>query len=256
MRDIQSEPDARGISIDQVGISGLRLPTTLRDGQIHQSGIASVALTVGLQPDRRGTHMSRLVQIAGEYLSEFDPRELPIVLKALRATLDSPSAALTIQLPVAMSVDAPTTGLRSHNVIDVTFEGTADAGGARVSTVVQATTTSLCPCSKEVSDYGAHNQRSIVNVTVHGDDDDPYPVTIDSIYELIAASGSCPVTPLLKRPDERHVTMQAFDKPVFVEDIIRDISVYLRSVGALHSVTVRNLESIHEHDAIAALTYS
>ena len=130
-----------------------------------RAGIASVALTVGLQPDRRGTHMSRLVQIAGQYLSEFDPRELPIVLKALRATLDSPSAALSIQLPVAISVDAPTTGLRSHNVIDVTFEGTADAGGARVSTVVQATTTSLCPCSKEVSDYGAHNQRSIVNVT-------------------------------------------------------------------------------------------
>jgi GTP cyclohydrolase I len=146
--------------------------------------------------------------------------------------------------------------MKSHNVIDVTFSGQSGADGGRVTTTVSATTTSLCPCSKEISDYGAHNQRSVVTVSVEGDGDDPYPVSILHLYELIAAAGSCPVVPLLKRPDERHVTMQAYDKPVFVEDIVRDISGALRDLDVPHSVNVRNLESIHEHDAVAQVIWT
>lgn len=256
MRDIQSEFDARGIAIDQVGIAGLRLPTTMSDGHLEQSGIATVELTVGLQGDRRGTHMSRLVQVASQQLAEFEPGELPIVLKTLRAVLDAPTASLTIGLPVAVEVKAPVTGMASNNVIDVAFTGISAARGSRITTTVTATTTSLCPCSKEISDYGAHNQRSLVTVSVEGDGDDPYPVAVLPLYELIATSGSCPVVPLLKRPDERHVTMQAFDRPVFVEDIIRDISQALRAQEVPHSVAVRNLESIHEHDAVATCSWS
>lgn len=256
MRDIQSEADTRGIAIDTVGISGLRLPTTLRDGHLEQAGIATVELTVGLQSERRGTHMSRLVQLAGHHLTEFEPRELPVILKTLRAVLDAPTSSLTIALPVAISVESPVTRMKSHNVIDVTFSGQSGADGSRVTTTVSATTTSLCPCSKEISDYGAHNQRSVVTVRVEGDGDDPYPISVPHLYELIAASGSCPVVPLLKRPDERHVTMQAYDKPVFVEDIVRDISAALRDLDVPHSVNVRNLESIHEHDAVAQVTWT
>jgi GTP cyclohydrolase I len=256
MRDIQSEPDSRGVSIDSVGISALRMPTTFRDGHLEQAGIATVELTVGLQSERRGTHMSRLVQLAGQHLTEFEPRELPVVLKTLRAVLDAPTSSMTITLPVAISVQAPVTRMASYNVIDVTFSGQSGTDGSRVTTTVSATTTSLCPCSKEISDYGAHNQRSVVTVSVEGDGDDPYPVSILHLYELIAGSGSCPVVPLLKRPDERHVTMEAYDKPVFVEDIVRDISGALRDLEAPHSVSVRNLESIHEHDAVASARWT
>jgi GTP cyclohydrolase I len=255
MRDIQSESDTRGIAIDSVGISGLRMPTTFRDGHLEQVGIATVELTVGLQAERRGTHMSRLVQLAGHHLTEFEPRELPVILKTLRAVLDAPTSRLTIALPVAVPVKAPVTRITSHNVVDVAFSGQSGADGSRVTTTVNATTTSLCPCSKEISDYGAHNQRSVVTVSVEGDGDDPYPVSILHLYELIAASGSCPVVPLLKRPDERQVTMQAYDKPVFVEDIVREISEALRADEVPHSVNVRNLESIHEHDAVATLSW-
>lgn len=251
MRDIQAEPDDRGIGIDNVGITNLRLPSTFSDGHIIQTGIAKVEMTVSLQADRRGTHMSRLVQLAGERLTEFDPRESPITIKALRTLLDAPQAAMTYSIPVSVTVTAPASGLTSSNVIDLTVAATGNAGGTTVTTTVAATTTSLCPCSKEISDYGAHNQRSLVTVTVEGADDNPYPFSTFHIYNLISESGSCPVVPLLKRPDERHVTMRAYDNPAFVEDIIRTISGTLREHGLSHGVRVLNLESIHEHDAVA-----
>lgn len=254
-RDIQAERDHRGIQIEEVGVSNLRLPSTFIDGHITQPGIATVKLTITLQADRRGTHMSRLVQLAAERLTRFDPREAAITIKALRAVLDAPRGAISYTIPVGFRVTAPVSGLASSNVIDLTITASGDSLGTTVITTVTAITTSLCPCSKEVSDYGAHNQRSQVTVAVEGTDDDPYPLSAARVYDLITAAGSCPAIPLLKRPDERHVTMQAYEKPVFVEDIIRDISSPLRAQGIAHQVRVRNFESIHEHDAVAATSF-
>jgi GTP cyclohydrolase I len=116
--------------------------------------------------------------------------------------------------------------------------------------------TTLCPCSKAISDYGAHNQRSEITLQVAGTADAPYPLPVHEMVALLRAAGSAPVIPLIKRPDERVVTMQAYDHPAFVEDTIRDISLVCREKGLNHTVRAKNLESIHSHDAVASLTYT
>ena len=128
-------------------------------------------------------------------------------------------------------------------------------GAFRLSTTVTSQVTSLCPCSKAISDYGAHNQRSDVTLKVEGDGDDPYPLSVRRVVEFIRRVGSCPVFPLVKRPDERAITMAAFDHPAFVEDMARDLSWRMRDLGINHTISVRNLESIHSHDAVARLRW-
>ncbi|GHF57407.1 MULTISPECIES: GTP cyclohydrolase I FolE2 [Streptomyces] len=256
MHDIQNEPDRRGIAIDEVGISGLRYPLTFDDGYTRQQGIADISATVGLQADRRGTHMSRLIALVHEEVATLTPQEFPIALKRGLALLDAPALTLTLSLPIATAVTAPASQRESWQTHDVTVTGRITASGCTVTTSVTTHVTSLCPCSKAISDYGAHNQRSEITLEITGTDDTPYPLLVHEIIQLLRATGSAPVIPLIKRPDERVVTMQAYDHPVFVEDIIRDISLTCRDKGLTHTVTAKNLESIHSHDAIATLTYN
>ncbi|MGW5258164.1 GTP cyclohydrolase FolE2 [Streptomyces sp. NPDC004012] len=256
MHDIQNEPDSRGIAIDEVGISGLRYPVTFDDGHTRQQGIADIAVTVALQAERRGTHMSRMIALVHEEAATLTPQELPTVLKRGLTLLDAPALTLTFTLPVATPVTAPASGQESWQTHDVTVTGRIDEGGCTVATAVTTHVTSLCPCSKAISDYGAHNQRSEITLEVTGTSDTSYPLPVHEMITLLRNSGSAPVIPLIKRPDERVVTMQAYDHPVFVEDIIRDISLTCREKGLTHTVQAKNLESIHSHDAIATLTYT
>lgn len=256
MHDIQNEPDNRGIAIDEVGISGLRYPITFDDGHIRQQGIADISVTVALQADRRGTHMSRMIALVHEEVATLTPQELPLALKRGLSLLDAPVLTLTLVLPLATSVTAPASRQESWQTHDVTISGRITPNGCTVTTSVTTDVTSLCPCSKAISDYGAHNQRSQITLQVSGSADAPYPLPVHEIVELLRATGSAPVIPLIKRPDERVVTMQAYDHPVFVEDIIREISLACRRKGLPHAVKAKNLESIHSHDAIAALTYT
>ncbi|MGW1802208.1 GTP cyclohydrolase, FolE2/MptA family [Streptomyces sp. NPDC001984] len=256
MHDIQNERDGRGIAIDEVGISGLRYPVTFDDGHTRQQGIADIAVTVALQAERRGTHMSRMIALVHEEVATLAPQELPIVLKRGLTLLDAPALTLTLSLPIATPVTAPASGQTSWQTHDVTVTGRIDEGGCTVTTAVTTHVTSLCPCSKAISDYGAHNQRSEITLEVTGTSDTPYPLPVHEMVALLRTSGSAPVIPLIKRPDERVVTMQAYDHPVFVEDIIRDISITCRQKALNHTITAKNLESIHSHDAIATLTYT
>ncbi|CAM5526018.1 GTP cyclohydrolase I FolE2 [Streptomyces griseomycini] len=251
MHDVQNEYDSRGIEIDEVGIAGLRFPVAFDDGVTKQSGIADAAVTVRLQADRRGTHMSRMVALAQDELATLDPRDMPHVLKEGAALLDTPTVKITVSMPFAQRVAAPATGKESWQVHNLTIEGLLEDGQARVTTTVMTEVTSLCPCSKAISDYGAHNQRSEISLSVTGYGDTPYPTPVDEAVAVLRASGSAPVVPLVKRPDERVLTMQAYDHPVFVEDMARTVSAECRGRGLRHSVKVRNLESIHSHDAIA-----
>ncbi|MEW2130642.1 GTP cyclohydrolase, FolE2/MptA family [Streptomyces sp. NPDC005435] len=256
MHDIQNEPDSRGIAIDEVGISGLRYPLTFDDGHTRQNGIADIAVTVCLQADRRGTHMSRMIALVHEEVATLTPQELPIALKRGLTLLDAPALTLILTLPIATPVTAPASGQESWQAHDLTVTGRIDDSDCTVTTAVTTHVTSLCPCSKAISDYGAHNQRSEITLEVTGAADAPYPLPVHEMVHLLRTAGSAPVIPLIKRPDERVVTMQAYDHPVFVEDMIRDISLACRKKGLNHAIQARNLESIHSHDAIATLTYN
>lgn len=253
--DIQDEPDARGIEIDEVGVAGVRYPIQFNDGSTFQGGVASVDVTVRLPSDRRGTHMSRMVELVHEHLREFDPRELPTILKAAAVRLEVDAVTLAISLPIAFEVVAPESGIRAWQASDVAIVAGIDAGDVEVETTVYTDVTSLCPCSKAISDYGAHNQRSRVGLSVRGSADDVYPLAVRRQFDMIREVGSTPVFPIIKRVDERVVTMWAHDKPAFVEDMARDLSEGCRTFGLAHSVSVRNFESIHSHDAVARVSW-
>ncbi|MCH9729236.1 MAG: GTP cyclohydrolase FolE2 [Actinomycetia bacterium] len=254
--DIQNQLDDRGIPIDEVGISGLRYPVVFDDGELSQSVIADLEITVGLPADRRGTHMSRMVQAADTHLQVINPREFAAALKILADLLDASTARVSAALPVAVRVAAPTSGQEAWQVHDVHLRGDLSDDSYTLETTVSVDVTTLCPCSKAISDYGAHNQRSRVSLTVQGSGDAAYPVPVSTLIEIIRANSSCPVFPVVKRPDERAVTMAAYDKPMFVEDLLRDVSGQCRALELAHRVEARNIESIHSHDAVARLSWT
>jgi len=254
--DVQDEVDVRGIELNDVGISRLRYPTEFLDGTTRQAGIGSFDVLVTLPSDRRGTHMSRMVQLVHDHLASINPRELPLVMKRVAAKMEIDKAQIRIALPVATSVTSPVSGLEAFQASDLELNAVIDGGTFTLLTSITTQVTSLCPCSKTISDYGAHNQRSDVTVTISGSEDDPYPVEAAQLVDLIRSVGSCAVYPLVKRPDERAITMSAYDHPAFVEDMARDLSLDLRSKNVGHSVSIRNLESIHSHDAVASVSWS
>lgn len=251
--DMQSEPDARGVAIDQVGIVGLRHPVIFDDGTTRQSGIADIELTVALASDVRGTHMSRMIRVITDDLQVLDPFDLPRVMKLAAHRMSVDNITMSIGMAFASQVAAPVSGSRDWQVHDLHIVGTLVFGIAIVDATVTTDVTSLCPCSRAVSDYGAHNQRSRVSVTVRGDGDQVYPVRVSELVDLIRSVGSCPVYPFVRRADERAITMLAYDNPVFVEDIVRELAVACEGRGVAYRVEARNLESIHSHDAIARI---
>jgi GTP cyclohydrolase IB len=141
-------------------------------------------------------------------------------------------------------------------VHDLSLRGRLFDDRFQLTTTVTTDVTTLCPCSKAISDYGAHNQRSRVSLSVHGENDGPYPVNVVDLVQMIRDSSSCPVYPVVKRPDERAISMAAYDNPKFVEDLIRDLTLNCRELGVPHKISARNVESIHSHDALARLRWT
>lgn len=253
--DVQNQTDARGIEIDEVGIAGLRYPTRFDDGLMDQHVIAEFGLTVRFPAERRGTHMSRMVEIVHDHLQTLDPRQLQTVLKAMADRLDVGQASISAAFPLAVLVPAPVTQAMAWQTSDVDVVARLGPNGPGLDSTVTAEVTSLCPCSKAVSDYGAHNQRSVVALTITGEGDDPYPLSVSKALDLVRGVGSAPVYPLIKRQDERYLTMRAFDTPAFVEDMVRDVSIACRRLGLRHRVKIKNIESIHSHDAVAVIQW-
>jgi GTP cyclohydrolase I len=256
--DVQLGAPAHEITINWVGIRGLRYPIALDLAEASQRTVGEFSLAVGLAPQERGTHMSRFVEEVAATGSSVSPRSLLSAAERLATRLGSRSARVDVAFPFFVDREAP----ESASVASVDYEGGLSAivspSGAHLSISVKVPVTSLCPCSKEISDYGAHSQRGYVSISVSatGDQVDRL-LTVDLIYLVNVAerAASAPIYSLLKRTDERHVTMQAYDQPAFVEDVVRAVATTLSAdirVGSF-TVDVENQESIHNHSAFAVI---
>lgn len=261
MIDMQSQADHRQIDIDQVGVSDLRYPITVLDrGAQRQATVASITMSVNLPHHFKGTHMSRFVEVLNEHRGEITLRTLPTVLQELRSTLEAESARIEVGFPYFVERAAPASGATGLMDYECWFHGESNGGSDDFVLGVRVPVTSLCPCSKAISDYGAHNQRGYITIEVRSkpdSEDRPTLIWIEELVDVAEKSASAPVYALLKRDDERYVTMQAYDNPVFVEDMVRNVAGYLRDDERVtwfrvHSV---NHESIHNHGAFAKIEW-
>lgn len=252
--DVQSSPDDRALAIQHVGVRGLRYPLNLRTaaGEVAHT-VATVEMTVGLPPEVKGTHMSRfveLLEVRGDALALADMRAL---MGEMLARLEAGSGRIELRFPYFVRKRAPVSGVDSLLDIDAAWIVETGADGVpQVTVQVAAPVTSLCPCSKKISDYGAHNQRSQITITaVLGETD----LSIEELVRMAEEEASCEVFGLLKRPDEKWVTERAYDNPKFVEDLVRDIALRLRAEPRVRYWTVEseNFESIHNHSAYALI---
>ncbi|MCB9759484.1 MAG: GTP cyclohydrolase I FolE2 [Alphaproteobacteria bacterium] len=253
--DHASERDERGLPIDRVGIRGLAWPITVLDQERkQQSTVAVIDASVGLPAEDKGTHMSRFVEILNEVSGELTVRNMPHILETIRRRLEAPSAYLTVRFPYFVMKEAPVSRARSWMEYDCTFDGLLDEQGLDFTLGIQIPVKSLCPCSKAISEYGAHNQRSLVDVAVRSSEF----LWIEDLIRVVEDCASAPLYALLKREDEKFVTEQAYDNPRFVEDLVREVVIALRSLPGVRwvKVTADNQESIHKHSAWAELSWS
>jgi len=259
MKDIQSTPDTRGIAIDQVGVCDLLYPITVLDRENQkQQCAAKVSLSVSLPHHFKGTHMSRFLQVLAEHQGEFTMRTVPAILHDLKKRLDAESAHIEVEFPYFIQRKAPVSGLSAPMDYLCTFIGESNGKSDDFLLRVRVPVGTLCPCSKEISDYGAHNQRGYVTITVRTrkkKDGSWDFLWIEELVDVAEKSASAPIYPLLKRTDERHVTMQAYDNPVFVEDVVRNAAAQLKVDPRIEWFEVRtvNHESIHNHSAFAVI---
>ncbi len=252
MQDTQSQTDPRGLPIDRVGVKNLRFPLRIRDRDLaEQSTVAMVSLAVDLPHHFKGTHMSRFVEILhahGNVLTVADVAHMP---KELLERLDAQKAHVKLEFPYFRCKAAPVTkaeGLLDYGVI---FEVDADAQKIDFIVTVMVPVTTLCPCSKAISARGAHNQRGTVTFSVRF----KKPIWIEDLVELVEASASSELYSLLKRPDEKLVTERAYDNPVFVEDLVRNVAIKAKAHPDItwFRVEAENYESIHNHNAWAVI---
>lgn len=261
MKDVQNQPDTRGIPINQVGVSDLRYPIIVLDrAHREQQTVARLKLTVDLPHNYKGTHMSRFIEVLNQHRGKMTMWTMPDLLHDLRQRFEAESARAEVRFPYFIEKAAPVTGARALMDYDCAFIGQTSAGKDDFVLVVEVPVTSLCPCSKEISDYGAHNQRGKIIMEIRHTEDatgKPHMVWIEELVEYAEASASAPVYALLKRPDERHVTMQAYDNPVFVEDMVRNVAQKLMADEriAWFRVQAINYESIHNHNAFACIEW-
>ena len=252
MADVQNLADTRHIAINRVGIKSIRHPVKVLDrtgGMQHT--IAVFNMYVSLPHNYKGTHMSRFVEILNRREREISIENFPAMLHEMAQKLEAKSGHIEMNFPYFIRKLAPVTGTPSLIDYDVTLSGEI-CHGEIVSTVkVVVPVTSLCPCSKKISERGAHNQRSHVTVTARLLEH----VWIEEIVQLVEAQASCELFGLLKRPDEKYVTERAYDNPKFVEDMVRDVAACLNAEKriAAYVVESENFESIHNHSAYALI---
>jgi GTP cyclohydrolase I len=250
LKDTQNEPDHRRIAIDRVGVKNLRYPMQVRDkAHALQHTIANVMLTVDLPHEFKGTHMSRFVEVLNEFGPELHVDNIHQLLENLVARLDSRSAHLEFEFPFFLEKAAPVTkavGLMDYNV---RFSATIEQGKVDFVLTVIVPVTTLCPCSKAISAHGAHNQRGQVTYSIRF----ARPIWIEDLVQLVESCASSELYSLLKRPDEKAVTERAYEHPVFVEDLVRNIAVRSEEEPDIlwYKVEAENFESIHNHNAYA-----
>jgi len=248
--DVQGGPDVRRLAIDKVGIKDLRHPVAVLDRSGRpQHTVGSFSMYVHLPHDRRGTHMSRFVEILNGFEEPLSVPAVRALLQRIGATLHSDAVYLEVKFPYFIAKQAPVSGVASLMDYDVMLTATLDGQDSAVDIKVVVPITSLCPCSKQISDYGAHNQRSHVTLGARIDDQ----LWIEELISLVEEQASCEIYGLIKRPDEKFITERAYDNPKFVEDLVRDIAARLNADPRVLAYTVEseNFESIHNHSAYA-----
>ncbi|MDO4998070.1 MAG: GTP cyclohydrolase FolE2 [Neisseria sp.] len=251
--DVQSSKDLRNMPINQVGIKDLRFPIQLKSAQGVQHTVARLTMTVRLPAEQKGTHMSRFVALMEEQKNAFDFHELKTLTEKMLALLDADAGKISVSFPFFRTKTAPVSGIQSLLDYDVSLSSEIADGKYAHTMKVLVPVTSLCPCSKEISQYGAHNQRSHVTLTINS----TQIIDLEEIIDLVENQASCQLYGLLKRPDEKFVTERAYENPKFVEDMVRDIAVSLRQDSRIDSFVVEseNFESIHNHSAYAVIMY-
>jgi GTP cyclohydrolase I len=250
--DVQSAPDARKLAIDKVGIKAIRHPIQImqRAGGVQHT-IANFNMYVGLPHHFKGTHMSRFVEILNAHEREITVDSFQMMVKEMVARLEAEGGVVEMTFPYFIEKSAPVSGVKSLMDYEVSFVSQILDGKQCFAMKVLVPVTSLCPCSKRISDYGAHNQRSHVTVTAHTGEF----VWIEELVDLVEKQASSELYGLLKRPDEKHVTERAYDNPKFVEDMVRDVAALLNLDERISRFVVEseNFESIHNHSAYALI---
>lgn len=252
MPDVQSSRDPRRVAIDRVGVKHVRYPITLRTREGgEQTTVATINMYVSLPHHRKGTHMSRFLEVLNQHARPLTPDCIGVVAREIREKLNAEEAHVELSFPYFIEKKAPVTGAAGLMDYRVAFAASCNHEDDFVMTVA-APATSLCPCSKEISERGAHNQRCEVEASVRF----RRMMWIEDVVEHLERAASCPVYAVLKRPDEKHVTEQAFDNPKFVEDIVRDLALSLDADERVtwYSISSENFESIHNHSAYARIT--
>ena len=255
LKDIQSSADHRGIEIQKVGINDVYMPFMIKTKEGGFESVTSrIRFTVSLPKEFKGTHMSRFVSILNKWSGQpIAETEMEKMLDEALYRLNATSAELAIGFKYFINKVAPVSGEHSVLDLDCAFVGKKSKGENFIFELgVDVPFTSLCPCSKEISDYGAHNQRSLARINVRFRDGYDC-IYIEDLAELVENEASCPIFPLLKREDEKFVTEKAYNNPKFVEDELRDLVLAMRKIEGLEwfSLECENFESIHNHNAYA-----
>ena len=250
--DVQGSPDGRRLAIDKVGIKSIRHPMRIleRAGGIQHT-VATFAMYVGLPHQFKGTHMSRFVEILNAHEREITVDSFRAMLRQMVKKLEAETGHVEMVFPYFVSKKAPVSGVESLLDYEVTFIGEIVEGREQFAMKVLVPVTSLCPCSKKISEYGAHNQRSHVTVAARVSTF----VWIEELIDLVEKQASSELYGLLKRPDEKYVTELAYDNPKFVEDMVRDIAAKLNADPRIEAYVVEseNFKSIHNHSAYAMI---
>ena len=250
--DVQSSPDTRELPINRVGIKSIRHPIRVseKEGGIQHT-IANFNMYVYLPHNFKGTHMSRFVEILNTNEREISVSSFETILREMVKRLEAEAGHLEMSFPYFINKAAPVSGVKSLLDYEITFIGEIRNDDYRFTMKAIVPITSLCPCSKKISAYGAHNQRSHVTVTAKTNDF----VWIEELIRIVEDEASCELYGLLKRPDEKFVTERAYDNPKFVEDLVRDIAARLNADPRIDAYTVEseNFESIHNHSAYALI---
>lgn len=249
--DVQSTPDTRRIAIQRVGVKGVRYPITIKTSSGVQPSVGTWNMYVQLAEEQKGTHMSRFIALLEDNTQPFDVPVFTDLMHKMLALLDADAGRIEVSFPYFINKTAPVSGVQSLMDYEVGLTGEIKNGALEITLRVLVPVTSLCPCSKQISAYGAHNQRShiTVNAVLNGD------LVVEELIAKIEEQASCELYGLLKRPDEKYVTERAYDNPKFVEDLVRDVAVMLNNEERVLAYTLEaeNFESIHNHSAYALI---
>jgi len=253
LKDIQSEHDGRNIDIDKVGIKDIQYPIILSDKEKgSQHTIASINMYVKLPHNFKGTHMSRFVEILNKHSNNINLYSVNNIIDEMKEKLDSEEAFIELSFNYFMRKKAPVSKQSAMMDYHCKYTGSANAKGRDSTLTIRVPVMTLCPCSKEISRHGAHNQRSFITISVRM----KKMIWIEDLIELAESCGSSPIYPVLKREDEKYVTESSYENPAFVEDVVRNAAGRLMADDRItwFEVSSENIESIHNHSAYAVIT--